>query len=73
MEVKGAAKLSTVIGLIAKHADCGMTFYYNQYVCDVLLFFKTGQKNQSYPQSFCICILSHHIMLVPIGLDVKEI
>ena len=44
---------------------------YTQYVCNP--FFETDQKNQSYPYSFLICILSQHKILVPIGLDVKVI
>ena len=38
-----------LIGLITMHADRRMTLNYSQYVCDVLLFFETDQKNQSYP------------------------
>ena len=44
VQLKSAAKLSTVIGFITKHTDCRMTFKASQYVCDVLLLFETDQE-----------------------------
>ena len=53
---------------IALHLD------YSQYVCNELLIFETDQKKSGIPLIFFyFCILSHHKILVPIGLDVKVI
>ena len=46
VQLKSAAKLSTMIGLITKTVTLSLD--YTQYVCNTLLIFQIDEKNQSY-------------------------
>ena len=49
VQLKSAAKFSTVIGLITKYVDCHMTFTIANTFLTHYYFYKTDQKNQFYP------------------------